>query len=144
MNALTPPDGTLTTALTRLPDEVRHAIGLFNQRDFDECHHELQAVWYRERDPVRLLYQGIVQIGAAAIHLDRRHWRQALTLFDRARPKLAACPAVFLGVDVARLRADAARCEAAIRAAGPDGVHARTPEIFPTIALAADRPPLTS
>ncbi len=142
MSVLIPPDGTLTTALTRLPDEVRHAIGLFNRRDFDECHHELQAVWYRERDPIRLLYQGIVQIGAAALHLERRHWRQALTLFDRARPKLAACPAVFLGVDVARLRADAARCEAAIRAAGPDGVHACGTDLFPTIGLAGSGRPL--
>jgi predicted metal-dependent hydrolase len=140
MSAPTPLEGSLTTALTRLPDEVRHAITMFNRRRFDECHHELQAVWYRERDPIRLLYQGIVQIGAAALHVERRHWRQALILFDRARPKLAACPAVFLGIDVARLRAAAARCEAAIRDAGPEGVHAFGTDAFPTIELDGDRP----
>jgi uncharacterized protein len=137
MAAPTPSPTTIVTALSELPEEVRHAIALFNARDFDECHHELQAVWYRERDPIRLLYQAIVQIGAAALHVQRDHWRQALTLFARARPKLALCPPQWLGVDVARLRDDTARCEAFVRSLGPERVQGCSMDRFPTIEVQA-------
>ena len=123
------------TALDRLPETVKHGIELFNHREFMESHHLLQREWFRERDPVRLLYQGIVQIGAAALHVQRGHWRQALTLFERAKPKLDSCPPVFLGVNVERLAKDARHCEELVRDLGPDGLPECDLERFPVIEL---------
>jgi hypothetical protein len=125
----------LSTALEHLPDEVKHGIELFNHRDFIECHHVLQQEWYREHDPVRLLYQGIVQIGAAALHVQRGHWKQALTLFERAKPKLDLCPPLFLGVNVERLAQDARHCEELVRDLGPDGLPQCDLGRFPVIEL---------
>ncbi len=122
------PDGTL-------PPEVLRGILLFNARRYDEAHHVLQAVWCREHGPLRLLYQGIIQVGAAAIHVDRGHVAQALVMFDRARPKLEGLPPVCRGVRVARFREAAARCEAAVRAAG-DGAEGPCSAVsFPTVEL---------
>jgi len=131
---------TVTSRLVELPPTVKQGIDLFNHRDFMEAHHVLQREWYQEHDPIRLLYQGIVQIGAAALHVQRGHWRQALTLFERAKPKLALCPAVFLGVNVGRLTEDARRCEALVREAGPEHLPECDVDRFPVIEVETARP----
>ena len=134
------PDSALSEAAAEgsLPPEVLRGIRLFNARRFDEAHHVLQAVWCREAGPIRLLYQGIIQVGAAAIHVNRGHMAQALVLFDRARPKLAELPPVCRGVRVARFREAAARCEAEVRAAG-EGVGGPCPDgEFPTVEVGGD------
>jgi len=135
MNVPTFPPRVVRTDLDRLPDAVKHGIDLFNHREFMESHHVLQRVWHAEHDPVRLLYQGIVQIGAAALHVQRGHWRQALTLFERAKPKLERFPPVFLGVNVERLTKDARHCEELVRDLGPDGLPRCDLEHFPVIEL---------
>lgn len=142
MDAPNSQSAKLSTTLERLPDEVKHGIELFNHRDFTECHHVLQQEWYRERDPVRLLYQGIVQIGAAALHVQRGHWKQALTLFERAKPKLDLCPPVFLGVNVARLARDARNCETLVRELGPDDLPSCDVGRFPVIEYQEHEPEL--
>jgi len=126
--------------LVELPAAVRQGIALFNHRDFMEAHHLLQHEWYLEHDPVRLLYQGIVQIGAAALHVKRGHWRQALTLFERAKPKLELCPPMFLGVNVERLAQEARHCEELMRDLGPDGLPECDLEHFPVIEVEGTRP----
>lgn len=118
-----------------LPPEVLRGIRLFNARRYDEAHHVLQAVWCREHGPLRLLYQGIIQVGAAAIHVDRGRVAQALVMFDRARPKLEGLPPVCRGVRVARFREAAARCEAAVRAAGEGAGEPCAAASFPTVEL---------
>ena len=126
---------TMTSRLVELPPTVKQGIELFNHREFMEAHHLLQHEWYHEHDPIRLLYQGIVQIGAAALHVQRGHWRQALTLFERAKPKFELCPPVFLGVNVERLAKEAQHCEDLVRDLGPDGLPKCDLAHFPVIEL---------
>jgi predicted metal-dependent hydrolase len=127
--------GKAHSALARLPEAVRRGIEMFNHREFMEAHHVLQHEWYQEHDPVRLLYQAIVQIGAAALHVQRGHWHQALTLFERAKPKLAVWPPQFLGVNVERLARDARHCEDLVREAGPEGLPQCDLDHFPVIEV---------
>jgi hypothetical protein len=69
----------------------------------------LELEWIEEADPVRYLYQGILQVGVGFEHLRgnafgaRRLWRRGI---DYLEPFQGGC----LGVDVDCLIADTERC----------------------------------
>jgi hypothetical protein len=92
------------------PEALRQGIAEFNHGEFFEQHETLEAAWIEEDDPVRYLYQGILQIGVGFHHLSRgnsygarRLWARGIALLEPFRP---GC----MGVDVARLIDDAQRC----------------------------------
>ena len=53
------------------PARLRRGIEQFNRGEFYEQHETLEEEWLAERDPVRYLYQGILQIGVGFEHLRR-------------------------------------------------------------------------
>src|SRR5680860_1792203 len=50
------------------PPRLRRGIEQFNRGEFFEQHETLELEWLEERDPVRYLYQGILQIGIGFEH----------------------------------------------------------------------------
>jgi len=68
---------------------------------------------------VRDLYQAILQVGVAYYQITRGNHRGALKMLLRSLQWLAPLPDVCRGVDVAGLRADAARVRAALAGLDP-------------------------
>jgi CheY-like chemotaxis protein len=95
-------------------------MALFNARQYFEAHEELELAWKEETGPVRELYRGILQVAVAYLHINRRNFRGALKMFLRLRQWLDPLPDECLGVDVARLRADALAARARLEELGPE------------------------
>ena len=97
-----------------------HGIELFNRGEYFEAHEELEHAWNAETSPARDLYQGLLQVAVAYLHITRRNYNGAIKMFLRARQWLDPLPDVSRGVDVAGLRQDAAAARAALEALGAD------------------------
>jgi uncharacterized protein len=105
------------------PAALYAGIAEFNSGAYFECHETLEAIWMREPGSIRRLYQGILQVGVGFYHLRNGNYRGALNLLRSASGYLADFEPACLGVDVARLRADAAAVRAAVVALGPERVR---------------------
>lgn len=102
-----------------LPALVLQGIQSYNAGNYFEAHEELETAWRAEHGPVRDLYHGILQVGLGYYQILRGNYRGAVKMFQRCHQWLDPLPPVCRGVDVAQLRLDAARAEAALLAADP-------------------------
>jgi predicted metal-dependent hydrolase len=80
-----------------------HGIDEFNRRQFFEQHETLEAIWIGEPDPVRYLYQGILQIGVGFYHWERGNWHGAVTKLRQGLEKLQPYRPHCMTIDVERL-----------------------------------------
>jgi len=95
------------------PPELRKAIHEFNSGEFFEQHETLELLWRATPDEIRHLYEGILQVGVGMYHLLKKHnFHGAAVKLDHGIKLLEAFPAVCHGIDVARLRRDAASARA--------------------------------
>jgi predicted metal-dependent hydrolase len=104
-----------------LPPEAEEAIHLFNTGEYFEQHEVFELLWRAEPRPIRALYQGILQIGVGYLQITRGNLRGALKMIQRGQRWLAPLPDHCRGVDVAALRADAARVTRELQRVGLDG-----------------------
>ena len=74
----------------------------------------------RNAAPVRDVYRGILQVGLGYYHILRLNYRGAVKMFQRCRQWLDPFPAACRGIDLARLRVDFLRAEAALLRLGPE------------------------
>jgi hypothetical protein len=56
-----------------LPAGVVEGIALFNAEKFHEAHDAIEPIWLKEPRGVRLLYQGLLQIGIAFYFIEKRN-----------------------------------------------------------------------
>jgi predicted metal-dependent hydrolase len=111
------------------PPELIRGIDEFNRRAFYECHETIEALWMRERRPVRELYQGI-------IHLERGNYIGAVRTMRRGLERLAEVPSVCHSVQVGELARDTERALERVLTLGPSRLSAFQPELIPVIRLA--------
>ena len=95
------------------PPLLLKGIEQFNRGEYFEQHETLELLWRAERRDVRRLYQGILQIGVAFLHLRRLNHHGAVYMLTRGAAYLAPFAPRCQGVDVAALldAAAAALCE---------------------------------
>ena len=91
------------------PALLLKAVEQFNRGEFFEQHETLETLWRAEVRPVRLLYQGILQIGVACHHLKRGNHNAAMRLLRLGLEKLDPFPATCQRVDVCGFRQSAQR-----------------------------------
>jgi hypothetical protein len=113
-------DGPNPRCADQPPPGLLAGIALFNTGAYFECHEELEAIWKAERDPIRYLYQGILQIGVGFHHLRNRNYRGATLLLHDGIEKTQRFLPVCLSVDTARLCAESRACLDALRTLGKE------------------------
>jgi hypothetical protein len=105
------------------PELLLEGIRLFNAGEFYACHHALEELWLAEPDPIRYLYQGILQIGVGFYHLGvRRNYRGAVLLLRDGIDKVHRYEPACMSIDTARLCAEAQQCLDQLHALGRDGL----------------------
>lgn len=102
------------------PFLLRSGVDQFNRGDYFDQHETLEDLWRDEPRPVRTLYQGILQIGVALHHVQRKNHHGAVYMLTRGanylRPFAPSCQ----GIDVDDLLSHAARLLEAVQRLGPD------------------------
>jgi predicted metal-dependent hydrolase len=85
------------------PAQLVAGIEQFNRQLYWEQHETLEAIWIREPDPIRYLYQGILQVGVGFYHWRRGNWHGARTKLAQGLAKLQPFRPACMSVDVERL-----------------------------------------
>lgn len=117
---LHPPVAYLDGWDDKLSDLARRGLQDFNQGEYFEQHEHLEAAWLAESRPIRLMYQGILQVGVAFLQIQRGNWTGALKMFRRGLPRLRTLPPVCQGVNIAAFRNAAEAIHAEVSALGPE------------------------
>jgi predicted metal-dependent hydrolase len=105
-----------------LPPEAVEAVNRFNSGEYYKQHDLFEALWMEEERPIRDLYRAVLQVGIAYYQATRGNQRGALKMLLRSIQWLALLPDVCQGIDIAALRADAARVRAELERVGEDGM----------------------
>lgn len=108
-------------------------IELFNQKKFFAAHEELELAWRDEHRPIRDLYRGILQVGVAYYHIQRRNYIGAQKMFVRAERWLEPYSGNFLGINVGKLKKDASKISRLLRNGELDNINTSDGTIFPGI-----------
>lgn len=123
------------------PPEFLVGIDEFNTGRYYACHETLEALWVVERDPIRYLYQGILQIGVGLYHHSRGNYRGATSLLRRGMGLLPPFTPRSLGVDVEKLLRESQRCYDILVALGPDRMGELDLALLPKVRLVAGAEP---
>lgn len=104
----------------RPPAALLEAVAQFNRGEYFEQHETLELLWRAEPREIRYLYQGILQIGVAFLHLRRLNHHGTVYMLTRGARYLAPFAPRCQGVDVQALLDDAAAALEEIERLGPD------------------------
>jgi hypothetical protein len=105
-----------------LPPEAVEAVKKFNSGEFYKQHDLFEALWMAEERPIRDLYRAVLQVGIAYYQATLGNQRGSHKMLLRSLQWLALLPDVCQGIDIATLRADAARVRAELERVGEDGM----------------------
>ncbi|MFN8418133.1 MAG: DUF309 domain-containing protein [Anaerolineae bacterium] len=100
------------------PPLVLRGLREFNAGEYFECHETLEEAWLHEQGTVRELYRAILQVGIAYYQITRNNYRGAHKMFLRAVQWITPLPDRCQGIDVAKLRRDAAVARTQLEALG--------------------------
>lgn len=126
------------------PQLLLEGIRQFNAGEYWACHETLEELWRPEPDPVRHLYQGILQVGVGFFHLRRGNYRGAVNKLTSGRAYLAPYAPTCLTVDVARLLREAGDVRDRLVEAGPARVAELVELDLPRVWLSAPSPSTSS
>lgn len=113
-------------------------IAMYNRGEYFECHEVLEDIWRAEEDPVRFLYQGILQIGVGFYHLRNANWRGATGLLEGGIEKVSRYRPVCMTIDTERLVREAQWCLDRLHELGARQLDGFEWECVPTIQFVCD------
>ncbi len=119
------------------PPDVLRGFEAFTREQFFEQHETLEDAWIAETDPIRYLYQGILQVGVGLYHLGRGNLYGAERLMARGLALLQPFRPRCMGVDVERFVADSERCLETVRALTPESLERFDPSLIPKVHFVA-------
>ena len=76
---------------------------LFNEEKFFEAHEVLETLWRQTHGPERDFYQGLIQVAAAFVHVQKKTPDGGYKLLKKAADKLEKYGPAFQGIDLACL-----------------------------------------
>lgn len=127
-------DGPNPRCREQPPEGLLEGVRLFNAGEFYACHHALEELWLAEREPIRYLYQGILQIGVGFYHLGvRRNYRGAVLLLRDGIDKVRRYEPLCMTLDTERLCSEAQLCLDQLYALGRDNIDGFDWERVPRI-----------
>lgn len=91
------------------PEALDEARRLFNQERYWEAHEVLEAVWRTATGDEKSLLQGLILVCASLVHKQKGNDRVAMSVAERALPKLHWSEPVYHGVDVQSVRETVSR-----------------------------------
>jgi uncharacterized protein len=115
------------------PPALLRGIEEFNRQEFFEQHETLEAIWINEPDPVRYLYQGILQVGVGFYHWRRGNWRGAVAKLGHGLSKLEPYRPSCMTLDVERLVSETSILREEIERRGPDNLPPFPPPRLPRV-----------
>jgi hypothetical protein len=118
------------------PAGLIESIRLFNDDQYYECHEALEALWHAEREPIRYLYQGILQIGVGFHHWRRDNFRGAHLLLTDGIDKVLHFTPTCMAIDTAQLREQAQHCLDLLHALGRERMGEFDWSTVPHISIA--------
>jgi hypothetical protein len=117
------------------PRRLREGIELFNQGRYFDCHEVIEDAWNDELESVRIMYQGILQIGVACHHIQNKNWRGAMKVLERGVPKIRRFAPQCMGINLDMLLTDADTVRQELVRLGPEWQGDFNVNLFPTIEL---------
>jgi predicted metal-dependent hydrolase len=120
------------------PAGLVEGIRLFNAGEYFECHEVLEDIWRDERDPIRYLYQGILQIGVGLHHLRNSNYRGATLLLRDGIDKTSRFTPACMGVDTRSLCDRAQACLDLLQSLGRERIAGFDWSIVPVISATWD------
>ena len=76
---------------------------LFNLEKFFEAHEVLEGLWRETQGTERDFYQGLIQIAAAFVHVQKKNFDGARKLFGTATKYLEKFPEIYEGLELKKL-----------------------------------------
>lgn len=119
----------------RPPAEVVAGFAQFNRGEYFAQHETLEDAWIAETDPVRYLYQGILQVGVGLYHLGRGNLYGAGRMLNKGVDLLQPFRPACMGVDVERFVAEAIRCRDAVAALTPETLTGFDRTLLPRVTF---------
>jgi uncharacterized protein len=120
------PYGTRGVPLTEehepatVEDALALGIALWAEQRFFEAHECLEHVWHAAPEDDRDLWQGVIQIAVAGVHLQRGNPTGAAALLDRAADRLDRYPETHRGIEAATARSWCRQAAATVRRGAVD------------------------
>lgn len=109
----TPPDLPRGRTASLEPAEAerifRRGVALFNGVRYWHAHEDWETLWRAAADEDRDFYQGLIQIAAGLLHVERRNLRGARNKLKEGTDKLRPYEPAYRGVFVNELMAEAIR-----------------------------------
>lgn len=102
------------------PPALRQGVEEFNGAHFFEAHDTLEELWRDTSGPLRLFYQGLIQLAVGFYHLSNGNRRGALNLLEKGLAKLEAYHPVCQDIDVDSLCHEARAWLGYVRQAGAE------------------------
>lgn len=116
-----------------LPIEFWRGLEEFNRQEFYACHDTLEALWMEALHPLKLFYQGILQLAVAYYHLGNRNWKGCVILLSTGIQRLEYFAPEYVGVDVETLLDRSAECLNTLQELGPEAIETFDPDLIPQI-----------
>lgn len=106
-----------------LPALAVEGVQKFNAGEYYHQHDLFEEQWKNTEEPVRNLYQAVLQVGVAYFQIERGNYRGALKMLQRSVQWLAMLPDVCQGINVAQLRKDSYGVRAELERLGADRIN---------------------
>jgi predicted metal-dependent hydrolase len=120
------------------PNAIK-GMRLFNEKKFFEAHEELETAWRAEKDEVRDLYRGILQVAVFYLHITRGNYAGALKVYERSMKWLRAFPDVHFGIQVKTLRSDTENVFNALQSLGAERIREFDWDLFQPVIWSEKR-----
>jgi predicted metal-dependent hydrolase len=106
-----------------LHPQAIEGLRLFNERKFFEAHEALEEAWKNEKDEIRNLYKGILQVGVTYLHILRGNYNGAIKVHRRSLKWISDWPDLCRGIYVRQIRQDLETVMQEVEKLGKEHIH---------------------